>query len=137
MGIPQRVKEDIRRRLQGKPHLLPVYTSSLSIPERLYEQDRDLFVVLNAKTQRYELHSLANIGATFFMSVGVNELDGRIFEIVRRNDLRVRGNKILEEVDAHNAAMERENARLRRDELENEVAERLYKPIKELAWTGV
>ena len=135
MRIPQSVKSEIRRRLRGKHHLTPIYTSSLSIPERLYEQDSALFVVLNAKTQRYELHSLNNKGNTFFMSVGVNELDGRLFEIVRRNDLRIRGNKILAEVDAHNEAIERENKRKRRDELENEVAERLFRPINRLAWS--
>jgi len=135
MGIPEKVKEEIRLSLRGKHHLIPIYTSALSIPERLHEQDKDLFIVLNCRSQRYEIHSLANKGGTLVMSIGLNELDARLFEIVRRNDLRTRGHKILAEIDAHNEALDRENSRKHRDFLENEVAERLFKPINRLAWS--
>lgn len=128
-------QEEIKHRLKSKPHLIPVFTSTLSIPERLFEYDFNQFIVLNCRTQRYEVHSLYNKGDTLCFAVGCNELDGRVLDIARKTDIRKRkAQEIFDEIDRHNEAVDRDNERIHNDEI-GELAERIHKPLREVAYS--
>jgi len=128
-------KEKIRDRLRGKPHLRPVFSNVCFIPERLRQVDPNLFVVLNTITQRFEVHSLANIGNTFSLLVPFSELDGRIEEHVKKFDLRRHGKHIFQEMEAKNEERERalERERANRARI---LADELHKPVRKLAYWG-
>lgn len=108
---------EISDRLRGKPHLLPIFSSTLSIPERLKEYDSNLFVVLNIEKQWYEVHSLDNKGDTFCFQAPLNELDARVLYITRKYNIRVRGEKVINEIAEHNRKLEEDNKKKREDEL--------------------
>ena len=94
-----------------------ITTSVTRIPERLEEIDSNLFVCFNIKTQRYEVHSLANRGSTFCFSVPYDELDNRVIEIFRRSNIRERNVKeIIRELDRENEERERRNMAHRKSE---------------------
>ncbi len=126
-------KSEIKDRLTGKPHLMPVYTHVYNIPERLRSNDPNLFVVFNAKTQKYEVHSLANKGHSLSLVVPFRELDARVEEFVKKYDLRRHGKKIYRDIDEHNEQLERSIERDRRNRAEG-LADELYKPIRRMAW---
>jgi len=128
------LKSRIRQRLYGKQHLIPIESSAFKIPERLREIDKSLFVCFNAKRQSYEVHCLDNVGDTFALNVGL-ELDARVIELVRRNSLLIHGRKVFDEIDEHNAEVERKNQRDRDSEIKD-VARELHKPVKRLAYWG-
>jgi hypothetical protein len=128
-------KEQIRDRLKGKHHLIPVFTSVFAIPERLKEYDENLFVVFNTKKQHFEVHSLANQGDTFGLTIPLNELDARTLYLVRKNNLRTRGKEIFREIDEHNERLEKANQNRRKDEI-RDVAEKVHPAFKKLGWEG-
>lgn len=98
-------------RLRGKPHLLPLQSNVFAIPERIEEYDPALFIVLNTRTQRYEVHSLANRGNTYCFAVGFNQIDSRILHTIRESNIRVRGREIFDEIDRHNEKIEKRRER--------------------------
>lgn len=126
-------KSEISDRLVGKPYLKPVYTHIYNIPERLRHNDRNLFVVFNSITQRYEIHSLANRGNSLSLTVPFEELDARIEDFVRKYDIRRHGRKIYRDIDDHNEQLEKSIERDRRNRAEC-LADELYKPVRRLAW---
>ncbi len=123
-------------RLQGKPYLRPVFTSTHEIPERLRAYDPQLFVVLNIKTNRFEIHSLANVGNTFCLAVGMDELDARLLHTVRKCNLKTRGPEIFREIDYENEKLEKSIERKRQNDLMG-VAEEMHPYFRDLAWEGV
>ena len=131
----QSYEERIRERLKGKHHLIPIFSSVTHIPERLREYDENLFIVLNTKKQWYEVHSLANQGDTFGLIVPLNQLDARTLYLVRKNNLRTRGQEIFKEIDLENEKLEKSNERRRRDEI-RAVGEEVYPAFRKLGWEG-
>lgn len=128
------MKDLIRDRLRGKPHLLHVKTNVCFIPERLRRHDPSLFVVFNTLRQSFEVHSLENKGDSFSLNLGP-ELDARAEMLVRRNSIRIHGKKIFREIDEHNAELERSQERQRTNEI-NALARDMHKPVKKLAYWG-
>jgi|GEM_PF-2034988 len=128
-------KIKVKDRLRGKPHLRPVYSNTYCIPERLRAMDSNLFVVFNTKTQKYEIHSLANKGDSFSLQVPFRELDARCENFVMKYDLRRHGWQIYRDIEAENEererAMEREQAN--RAQI---LASELHKPVRKLAYWG-
>lgn len=111
-------RSEIYDRTSSKPYLHVIETSTTSIPERLEELDSDLFVCFNSKTQRFEVHSLANRGTTFCFSVPYDELDARIIEIFQRSNLKNRSVKeIIREMDKENEEREKRNEAHRRSDI--------------------
>ena len=120
-------RDNIRHRLTGKPHLLPVFSNVYHIPERLKAMDSNLFVVFNVKSQRYEVHSLANKGHTFGFLIPFRELDARAEHYARKLDLRTRGDLIYREIDEHNERLERSNKRQKQNDFD--AAAREIRPL--------
>lgn len=128
-------KAEIEGRLRGRPHLMPVYNHVSNIPERLRENDRNLFVVFNALTQKYEIHSLENKGSSFSLNVPFKDLDSRIETFVKKYDLRRHGKKIFQEFERREEERERAQERDRQNRARN-LADVLHKPVRRLAWYG-
>lgn len=126
-------EDHIYDRLQGKPHLIPVFTNVYRIPERLKELDENFFVVFNTKKQMFEIHSLANKGDTYGITIPLQELDARVFPIVRRANLRVRGKEIFREIDRHNERLKKSNERRNRDEI-RALAGEVKSAFAKMAW---
>lgn len=126
-------RDRIKDRLRGNPHLLPIFTSSHCIPERLYAYDPNIFVVWNTKNHTYEVHSLAHQGSTYGMTIPYDELDGRVETLVKKSDLRMRGLQIFREMDEQNAALERSVERQRRNEI-NVIAREMAPAFRKMAW---
>lgn len=128
-------RQQIYDRLSRKHHLIPIFSSVTHIPERLREYDENLFVVFNTKKQHFEVHSLANQGDTFGLTIPLNELDARTLYLVRKNNLRTRGKEIFREIDEHNERLEKANQNRRKDEI-RDVAEKVHPAFKKLGWEG-
>ena len=116
--VKQSKLNEIHDRLQGKSFLFALESNIYDIPKRLEEIDSDLFVCFNSKTQRFEVHSLANRGTTYCFSVPYDELDVRTIEVFRRSNLKTRSIKeIIWEMDRENELRERRNEARRRSEI--------------------
>jgi hypothetical protein len=129
-------KDDIHFRLLGKSYLRPIFSSALNIPEALKDYDSNLFLVLNTKRNVFEVHSLANIGDTYCMTIPLNELDERVLTLVRKNNVKIRGVKVFQEIDRHNEWLAEQAAKQRSDYIKYELAERLKPAVSRLAWEG-
>jgi hypothetical protein len=124
-------------RLQGKHHLQPLFSSgAYDIPHRLREYDPALFVVFNTRRQRFEIHSLNHVINTYACDVPNNRLDGRVEEVVRRGDIRVRGGKVFVEMDEHNRRIAKSRERQRKNDLMG-IAEEMYPYFRQAGWEGV
>jgi hypothetical protein len=126
-------EEHIHDRLRGKRHLVPIFTSTLCIPERLREMDQNYFLVFNTRTQKYEVHNLAHKGNTFGLTVYYDELDYRTLYVTRASDLRVRGAALFREIDEKNERLEQSNERQRRNDL-RAMAGELRSTFAKVAW---
>jgi len=130
-------ENEVYERLQGKHHLQPVFSGGCyDITRRLREYDPALFVVWNAKRQRYEVHSLNHRGNTFACLVPNNRLDARVEETIRKGDLRVRGLRVLQEIDEHNERLEMSAERARHNDMLG-MAEEMYPYFRRLGWEGI
>lgn len=126
-------KLEIESRLCGKYHLIVLESSLLHIPERLLEYDSDLFIIFNTKTQKFEVHSLANQGNTHCLTVPYEELDDRAINMFAKYDQRRRSFKaIIREIDRENEVMGKREAKNRRSEL-NAMAREVRPAFKKLA----
>ncbi len=91
-------EEEVRYRLRGRPHLVPVFHDVFEIAGRLREIIPDLFVVFNTATQRYEVHSLAHHPETLALNLPYAGLDARALHDVLTNSIRHHGMNVLRRV---------------------------------------
>ncbi len=130
----QDYKRRIHERLRGKPHLLPLFSNVHRIPERLREYDPSIFVVFNSKKQKYEVHSLKNIGNTFAYIIPYRELDARAIEFYHMTNLRTRGEKIFREIEENNEKVAKQNERAKNNEREAILKDIVYPRFRKMAW---
>ncbi len=83
------------------------------IADRLKEIDPDYFVFYSYVKHRYEVHVRGQKGGTFALAVPYDKLDERTLRLVRRSR--------RERADEYLAELERENARLKRNEYDRAV----------------
>lgn len=123
----------IHDRLRGKPHLKLIETNVVKIPERLEQYDSNLFLVFNAKKQQYEVHSLANRGSTYCITVPYEDLDYRTIELFAKGNIRTRGIKaIIREMDMHNETIEKRREKHRKSNI-NAMAREMRPVFKKMA----
>lgn len=115
------------------PHLFHIKSDVFGIAERLKEYDDNIFVLYNAKTQKYEVHSLDNKGNTFCFNVPFRQLDVRTVDFVRKFNVRTRGTAIFKEMDEINAKLEKSKERQRRNDIRG-IAEKMAPHFKKFAW---
>jgi hypothetical protein len=85
--------------------LIPVLTSSYSIPERLKEIDSKYFVMFNKRTQKFEIHHAGQPFSSYCLTVPYEELDCRTVDLVletRRENMK----KLIAEIEAENLKRE-------------------------------
>ncbi len=96
-------RQEIIYRIADKPYLEIVETSVLKIPEQVEDIDRDFFICRNTKDRQFEIHSLGNREKdTLCVILPIQELDGRVVEMVRRGNVKTRGMKIFNEMEQQN-----------------------------------
>ncbi len=78
------------------------------IAARLREIDPDYFVFYSYKRRRYEVHCRGQAGGSFVAVLPYPKLDGRALTFIRRTRTE-RAEKLLREMEAENARIEREN----------------------------
>lgn len=133
-------EREVEARLDGRPHLLPLFDHVLRIPQRVWEYRPTLFVVINAIRNlekamgvpaedltrvpqgilpRYgawlEIHDLAQPGNTHALTVPYGALDARILRDLWQSDIRVRGDLVFREIDRHNERLEESRRRAQRN----------------------
>ena len=101
------------------PYLVHVTDSVNDIPQRVKAYNNSLFVVWNARTEKFEIHSHENKGSTYCFEVPHKTLDARVIEQIRRTDVRNRGMKIIEEMDESNRRLEEAEERKRKNWIED------------------
>jgi hypothetical protein len=129
MGNKER---EIRDRLRGKDHLLPVFTDVQGVCAAVNQYDPRMFVVFNCLSQKYELHSLDHKLNT--LGFEIDNLDHRIINRIYNCDLRVHGRRVFDNLRAENARIKRDHDQKYRDWVRGDVADRLYGPVSRYAW---
>lgn len=94
-----RYQRDVREKVEYRPRLIPLFDHTLNIPQRLYEYDSSLFLCFNVHTQRYEVHSLDQVGDSYCATLPYRDLDARALRWVWKNDIRVHGKEIFNRID--------------------------------------
>lgn len=88
---------------------VPVVSHALDIPQRLKELEPGYFVILNTRTQKYEVHH-GDGQNTLECVLPYDELDERTVRHVRKHRME-RLEALVREVEAHNRRLEEEAAR--------------------------
>ena len=86
---------------------VPVTSHVTDIPARLKEIGPRYFVMLNTRTQRFEIHDSAQAGGTMACALPFGALDARALEYARRYHVS-RLAETAREIDDFNEALERE-----------------------------
>jgi hypothetical protein len=152
-------KARVEAAVAARPHLIPVFTSALFIPERIREYNPSLYVCYNAirhlqkvrgeKPQApppgialryggwFEVHSLdkPNDGRSLIWVNPYGELDCRLLRHVWENDIRVHGRKAVYAVFERNEEAEK-RAQRRFKNINEALARELYRPFANAAWDG-
>lgn len=129
-----RYVQDVRDAVHAEPWLEPVFYHVLDIPRRLWEHERDLFLVWNRRAGRYEVHALGYPpGRTFQMIVRFRHLDARLLRDVQLADVRRHGRAIVREVFARMERAERRRERARRNMTEA-IAKEIRPALARIAW---
>lgn len=84
--------------LTRQPWLHLIESNVFDIPRRLREYDLGFFVVRNILRNRTEIHHIDNIGSTYCMTVNYPQLDARVFNDIRKGDVKIRGDEVLEDI---------------------------------------
>lgn len=100
-------KHEIRLLLADRPHLSPVFSSTLCIPERVKEYDDELFMVFNNHNERFEIHTKDGGETTYNATIPYKSLDARTLRWLWTNDIRVHGRAIHERIYKSEEAYEK------------------------------
>lgn len=92
-------EREVKAKIAEKPHLVALFGSVHDIPERLYEYSPQLFVAYNGKSEKFELHSLENVGDSVCAALPFDRLDVRTLHYVWENDIRVHGRAIFDRIE--------------------------------------
>ena len=89
---------------------VPVTSHALDIPQRLKELDEGYFMMLNVRTQRYEVWHGSGGEGVLECVLPYEALDERTVRHVREHRVE-RMEELIREVEAHNARLEEEAKR--------------------------
>ena len=89
---------------------VPVVSHAMDIPERLKELDEGYFVMLNVKTQRFEVWHRGDGEGNLECVLPYEALDERTIRHVREHRIE-RMDQLILEVERHNARLEEEAKR--------------------------
>lgn len=105
-----------------------VRSDSLGITDRVKEIDNSYFILLNRKSEKFEIHSSLQKDGTFCLELPFPFLDARTLTYVRKYR-RERINDIIEEMDRENEKLQaREKAK--REDVMGEALEKARRKRK-------
>lgn len=125
----------VKRAVEHRPRLTPIFTSSLNIPDRLYEYNPNLFLCHNIVSGKFEIHSLDNSRDTFCGNLPFKTLDARALHWVWENDIRVHGEAIFERIYKSEEDFKKSKDREYRNWLES-VGKETQSMFAKDAWTA-
>jgi hypothetical protein len=128
-------KAEVRYKIRHKPRLIPVFTSSHSIPERVYEYNPRLFLCYNCVKERFEVHNLDQL-ESYCADLPYKALDARTVRWIWQNDLRMHGKEIFRQLERHEETMEKRKQREWHNWVED-VAKETRSMFAQDAWTEV
>lgn len=123
MRFTQREKENIYHLLKGRPHLSPIFSHALNIPERVKDYNPDLFLVFNAKNERFEIHSYEAGETSYNATLPFKNLDARALRYIRQNDIRVHGMKIYDRINQSEEKFNKQKEKKEKDYIRDFAAE--------------
>lgn len=96
--------------LLKNPHLRLIEDDLYHIARRIKEIGKGYFIVFNSQKEHYEIHSTENLGwDTHCLTVPYARLDNRTLQLCRETNVRMHGDRIMREIEAHNAKLESVN----------------------------
>jgi hypothetical protein len=109
--MKKKFQDEVYRRTERRPYLIPIFTHIYDIPRRVHDYDSSFFVVFNKNNQKYEIHSLDYEGDnTISCTIPYEELDSRALTHLWENDIRVHGAEIFKRIE-----LAEERARIRKE----------------------
>lgn len=96
-------------------NLVPVLNHPTGVISQLKEIDNGYFVVLNTRTQRFEIHNSNNRGF-YTYCLSFTSLDGRVIEEVKRTRYE-NAQKLIAEMDAYNEKLQMQKEEKYLDEI--------------------
>lgn len=126
-------EKEVTEKIEYRPRLLPVFSHTLNIPERLYAYNPRLFLCFNRHEQRFEVHSLDQEDS-YCCTVPFRELDARVLQWVWQNDIRMHGKEIFRRMEREEQKREKQKER----EMQNwirDVASETQSLFAKDAWT--
>lgn len=115
-------EREVNEKIQYRPRLIPVFSHTHNIPERLYDYNPRLFLCFNRVSQKYEVHHLDQPDSHCF-NVPFDELDARVIRHVWMNDIGVHGKEIFRRVAKSEEEWERRKEREYRNWVRDVAAE--------------
>jgi hypothetical protein len=112
-------KAAVLERIQYRPRLTPMFTSTHDIPEQIYDYDNSLFIVYNKVKDKYELHSLEQTGDSYCMTIPFKQLDVRFVRFMWQNDLQVHGKGLMNQLDKNEESYNQQRDRERKNWIES------------------
>ncbi len=106
-----------------RTHVL-IESTVTEIPQRLKEVNPYYYVLLNKKTQKFEIHR-SDHNYTYCLTIPHPELDARAIDMVRMQNWQDQQN-LIKEIEEHNAKIDRANQISCRDTLD-EMTKDLYR----------
>lgn len=106
-----RYQQAVLEKIQYRPRLIPIFSHTLNIPERIYAYNENLFLCFNRQSQRYEVHALDQPIDSYCTTIPYKDLDARTLRWLQKNDIRIHGEEIFRQMDASNALIERQKER--------------------------
>lgn len=103
-------EREVNEKIQYRPRLIPVFSHTHDIPERLYDYNPRLFLCLNRVSQKFEVHHLDQPDSYCF-SIKFDELDARVIRHVWENDIGVHGDSIFKRIEESERNFERQKER--------------------------
>jgi len=131
--VSEQFQSAVIDRLRIFPYLHPVFSHPMADLMRQY--DNGLFLVWNNWDEQYEVHNLGNQGLTYGFAVPDNTIDSRIETLLRKGDVRVRGDEIFMDPRELRERAKRSQQGKRRNDLRG-IAEEIHPAMRALAWEG-
>lgn len=128
-------RHDVLEAVRSKSHLIPLFSSTYHIPERVREYGPRFFVVYNSKKEKFEIHHLDQQN-TYCLTIPYKELDVRALQHLWENDLSVHGTNIFRRVEQSEERMKQQKDREWKNWIED-VAKETRSAFAKDAWTEV
>lgn len=103
-------QREVMEKVQYRPRLIPMFTSTHDVPEAVYRYNERLFTCYNRVTDRFEIHNLDQEDS-YCTTLPYKTLDARTVRWIWKNDIRVHGDAIFRELEKNEEQAEKSKQR--------------------------